>query len=215
MQIKTLDLKSTKLKATDSGYRFSGYASVFGVKDSDGDIIEKGAYNLDEANPKMFFNHLHYDLPIGKWLTLSQDDYGLFVEGELTQGHSMAENVKAALNHETIDGMSVGFIMNKDDYEDTEDGRIIKNIPFLPEVSVVTFPANSASLITEVKSSIGKIKCVRDFERFLSESSNCSNAVAVALTAKMRSITQGELDELKQQSELLSSINQLSKTIKG
>ena len=214
MQRKSLNLKQTKLKASKTGYEFEGYASVFGVTDSDGDVIEKGAYNLDDANPKMFFNHLHHDLPVGKWLSLSQDDYGLLVKGELTPGNSFAEDIKASIAHETIDGMSVGFSMGKDDFEQKSTGKIIKNIPNLFEISVVSFPANSAARINSVKSALESMTDIHEFESFLRESGNVSRAVATALTAKAKAIFQREADEQAKAQTLLTQINEFKNLIK-
>lgn len=214
MLIKSLDLAQTKLKSSTSGYEFEGYASVFGVTDSDGDVIQKGAFNIEGINPKMFFNHLHHDLPVGKWLSMSQDDYGLFVKGELTPGNSFAEDIKASMAHKTIDGMSVGFMMNSDDYEQTKSGKIINNIPSLFEISVVTFPANSAARIENVKSAIESISDIKEFEHFLRESGSISKSVATALASKAKSIFQRDaaLDAKAQQ--LINQIKSLKESFK-
>lgn len=215
MQLKSLSIEQTKLKASKSGYSFEGYASVFGVLDSDNDIIEQGAFNLETANPKMFFNHLHHDLPIGKWLKMSQDDYGLLVKGELTKGNTLAEDIKASLEHGTLDGMSVGFRISKDDYEEKSDGgKIIKNIPDLFEISVVTFPANSAARIDTVKSSLEKMNTIQEFEIFLRESGSISRSVATALATKAKTIFQREADQEVKTQELLKSIQKFKESLK-
>ena len=214
MLIKSLDLAQTKLKTSKSGYEFEGYASVFGLTDSDGDVIQKGAFNLEGASPKMFFNHLHHDLPVGKWLTMEQDDYGLFVKGELTPGNSFAEDIKASMAHQTIDGMSVGFMMTGDDYEQTKSGKIIKNIPNLFEISVVTFPANSAARIETVKSALEHISDIKEFELFLRESGNISRSVATALASKAKSIFQREAAQDAQAQALINQIKQFKESLK-
>jgi len=214
MQLKSLSLDQTQLRASSDGYEFEGYASVFGVKDSDGDIIEKGAFNLDSAIPKMFFNHFHYDLPVGKWLNMSQDDNGLYVKGRLTKGNSQAEDIRASLADSTIDGMSVGFMMSKDDYEEKADHRLIKNIPNLFEISVVTFPANSAARIDSVKSSLDGMSDIKEFEVFLRESGNISRSVAGALVAKAKAIFQREAEQEAKEQKLLQSIHKFKESLK-
>ena len=95
MQIKTLGLESLELKFAGEEMRFSGYASIFGGVDSYGDTIDPKAYDSTLANRqrpvRMRWNH--YGDIIGKWLTMFADSKGLFVEGELTPGHSKASDV--------------------------------------------------------------------------------------------------------------------------
>ncbi|MEX2366775.1 MAG: HK97 family phage prohead protease, partial [Pseudohongiellaceae bacterium] len=77
------------LKSLDEGGYFEGYASVFGVQDSDGDVIVKGAFANSIAKavetgrmPKMLWQHDHRQI-IGKWLEMREDDNGLWVKGRL------------------------------------------------------------------------------------------------------------------------------------
>ena len=109
---KSLSLTDCEIKMDGDTGRFAGYASVFGGVDSHGDTILKGAFDTTlrrDGKPKMFYGHDSFaGIPIGKWLSAKEDDKGLFVEGELTPGVSLAEDVRAALKHGTLDGLSIG-----------------------------------------------------------------------------------------------------------
>ncbi|STQ81149.1 phage prohead protease, HK97 family [Hafnia alvei] len=100
----------------------------------------------------MFFNHRAWEIPVGKWEALQEDTKGLLVRGQLTPGHSGASDLKAAMLHGTVEGMSVGFSVTKDDYTLTSNGgRIFKNISALREISVCTFPANELAGVSAIK----------------------------------------------------------------
>jgi HK97 family phage prohead protease len=195
---KTLALEGVDLKLDGETGRFSGYASVFGGVDSYGDTIIKGAFESTLRNngkPKMFFNHT-WDMPIGKWLSAKEDDHGLLVEGELTPGLSLSADVRAALKHGTLDGLSIGGFLKKGDYEETEGGRVIRKWSSLMEVSPVVFPADGAARIdlSSVKSAeqiieeIAAIETLREFEGFLRDATGLSKGAAQALTARAKAV---------------------------
>jgi uncharacterized protein len=114
-----------------------------------------------------------WELPIGKWLDLTQDESGLKVEGELTPGNPNAQAVRASMEHGTVDGLSIGFRLNEGDTEfikeEGEEIRLIKNISELVEISVVTFPADDDARVdlTSLKSAVETIENIRDLEAFL------------------------------------------------
>jgi HK97 family phage prohead protease len=143
----------------DTGH-FEGYASVFNGNDCYDDTILPGAFSQvlqAQPNIKMFYNHHREGLPIGKWLSLQEDAIGLYVKGELTPGNREAENLKAAIQHGTVDGLSIGYrIQPADFFTKTEGGRIIHNISELEEISIVNFPADRAAKLTviSIKSAI-------------------------------------------------------------
>ena len=191
---KTLNFTDADIKLDDGSGRFSGYASKWGGVDSYGDTILKGAFaeTIGRRQPKMFYQH-DWNMPIGKWTTVREDDIGLFVEGELTPNLSLAADVRASMLHGTLDGLSIGGYLKKGDYEETETGRTIKKWSELVEVSPVVFPADGAARIEQVKGAdlievISDIESIRDFERFLRDAGNLSKSAAVALTARAKTI---------------------------
>ena len=192
MEHKSLPLSNCEIKLDGDTGRFAGYASIFGGVDSYGDTIVKGAYDYTlrkNGKPKMFYNHESWDMPVGKWLKLSEDDTGLRVEGELTLGMSKANDLHAALKHGTLDGMSIGYALSKDDYEQLEGGgRLIKRVTRLAEVSIVNFPADSGAKVDleSVKSALDEIETIRDFERFLRDAGGLSKGLTEALVSRAK-----------------------------
>jgi HK97 family phage prohead protease len=223
---KTLSLSSVDLKMEgDSGF-FTGYASVFGGVDSYGDTILKGAFESTlrkNGKPKMFYNH-QWDMPVGKWLVVKEDDHGLYVEGELTPKLSRSEDVRAAMKHQTIDGLSIGGYIEQGDYDQTETGRVVRKWGNLMEISPVVWPADNAAradasdMKGDVLEIIEHITTLRDLESFLRDAGGLSKGAAVALTARAKQIlVQGEPDhgeaEAKALAELAQRFNRMSASI--
>lgn len=212
---KTLKLDEVSLKMEGETGKFSGYASVFGGVDSYGDTILKGAFQHAIASemPKMFFNH-SWDMPIGKWTKAEEDSKGLFVEGELTPGLALAADVRAAMQHGTLDGLSIGGYLKKGDYEETEKGRIITKWTKLMEVSPVVFPADNSARITNVKhidfeSLLPECKTERDIERLLRDA-GLGKWEAMAIVSRAKAIFDGrdaqEDAEAKRIAEILGRL---------
>lgn len=193
---KTLALTDVQLDVEAERGIFTGYACKWGGIDSYGDTILKGAFanTLKTTQPKMFFNH-EWGMPIGKYPVINEDDIGLFVKGELTPDLTLAEDVYAALKHQTLDGLSIGGFLNKGSYTETEQGRTIHEWTALLEISPVCFPADSAARIDmasvksdELRQSIATIDTIRDFERFLRDAGGLSKGMAEALVARAKTV---------------------------
>ena len=164
---KTSTFKLENIKHLDDGGSFSGYASVFGVQDSDGDVIVKGAFqeSIDKFKesgkmPKMLWQHNPTEI-IGKYSEIYEDDKGLFVRGSLILGVEKGREAYELLKAGVLDAMSVGFNI-KNAFADDRRNRVIDNAD-LWEISLVTWGSNPQALISDVKS----IKTERDFERTL------------------------------------------------
>lgn len=222
---KTLALSAVELKLDGAAGRFAGYASVFGGVDSYGDTIRKGAFKaaLKSGLPKMFFNH-EWRMPVGKWLSAKEDDKGLFVEGELTLASSLGADVYAALQHGTLDGLSIGGFLKKGDYQETEAGRDIRTWSVLAEISPVAFPADSAARIdlssvkgADLTEAIADIESIRDLERFLRDAGGLSKGASTALVARVKAVLgvegdpdtdSAEMKQLQQLHERLARVGQ-------
>lgn len=197
---KTLALGATELKFNSETGSFKGYASVWGGIDSYRDTLLKGAFldTLKEHGlPKMFYMHKH-DMPVGKYLNADEDSKGLWVEGELTPNHSVATDVRAALVHQTLDGLSIGGHLRKGDFKDgNQGGRVIHKWSRLLEVSPVVFPADSAARIdlASVKSMdfealLPECKTERDIERLLRDA-GLGKWEAMAIVSRAKAIFDG------------------------
>lgn len=199
MQRKSLPLTAAQFKMEGEA-TFSGYASTFGNVDSYGDTIVKGAYAdtlKSNGMPRMFFNHDAEAVPIGKWVEAKEDDYGLLLTGEFTPGNALAQEVRAALKHGTLDAMSIGYSLKKGDFEETSTGRLIKKVARLAETSIVTFPADKFARIdaSSVKSLdfealLPECKTERDIERLLRDA-GLGKWEAMAIVSRAKAIFEG------------------------
>ena len=201
---KHINLQDAVIKMDGDSGSFEGYASVFGGVDSYGDTIVRGAFESTLRNngkPKMFFNHT-WTMPIGKWTTVREDDHGLYVAGELTPGLNVASEVRAAMKHQTLDGLSIGGFLKKGDYDETEDGRVIRRWSSLVEISPVVFPADAAARVdlgsvkgsADLAEAIEEISSIRELESFLRDAGGLTKGAAVALVARAKVVMglQGE-----------------------
>ena len=104
-----------------------GYGSVFGNKDSDNDVIEKGAYRRTIKNNGSRVKYLYqHDItkPIGKMKELYEDEKGLVFVAEVPKT-TFGNEVLELMKYGVIDENSVGIMPVKKDYD--EDGvRVIK-----------------------------------------------------------------------------------------
>ena len=134
-----------------------GYGSVFGNKDSDNDIIEKGAYKRTIKNNGSRVKYLYqHDItkPIGKMKELYEDEKGLVFVAEVPKT-TFGNEVLELMKYGVIDENSVGIMPVKKDYD--ENGvRMIKEVK-LYEISAVTIAANDEAKILEVKGESNKI----------------------------------------------------------
>ncbi len=217
---KTLKFDDVELKMQGDSGTFEGYASKWGGVDAHGDTIVKGAFaeTIKATTPKMFFNH-QWDMPVGKWVDVGEDNIGLFVKGELTPGLTLSSDVRAAMRHGTLDGLSVGGFLKKGDYEEKDGGRVIRKWSQLAEISPVVFPADSAARIdlASVKSIdfetlLPECKSEKEIERLLRDA-GLGKWEAMAIISRVRAIVKGSdsLQEAQahQTAEILDRIQRL------
>ncbi len=126
---------------------FTGFASVYGLTDLGGDVVEKGAFTKTiRENPTIPVLWRH-DAPIGTG-TLEDTDAGLIVKGKLTLEVQAASEALALAKAGAVKGLSIGFTTVKSD--EIDGVRHLKEIR-LWEVSMVAFPMLPAAQITNVK----------------------------------------------------------------
>lgn len=209
---KTLAFEEAEIKFVGAGsaVEFEGYASVFGVTDSDGDIFLPGAYKSalsSQSRPvNMYFNHRTRELPVGKFMSLAEDSKGLIVRGELTKGLAVAGDLEAAMRHGTVQGLSVGVMFTRDDYDPISTGRAFKNVSILREISIVTEPANPSATIEVIKSLEG-VQTIRDAEGWLRESAGLSKSEAQAAIACIKSAIRRDSEGQDDLAALLAQLN--------
>lgn len=142
-----------ELKSVDEQGDFSGYASIFGVVDSQNDRMKRGAFRetLKENmhNVRLLWQH-DFEEPIGVFTTLREDARGLYVEGRLLLDVQRAKEAYALLKAGAICGLSIGYVPVEYHLDADTGVRVLEEVA-LYEVSLVTFPANSEATVHAVK----------------------------------------------------------------
>jgi|688.fasta_scaffold14059_6 HK97 family phage prohead protease len=218
-------IADTELKFSETVGEFTGYGSVFNVKDSYGDVIMPGAFDdvIKSGDPvKVYVNHdwRSYALPVGEWNDLKQDQSGLMGRANLETRMPKALDAYWAVKGGLISGLSIGFKTDKSGFEIRKDGgRNIYNIKMLKEISLVDNPSNDLARITSIKTDdfsfeeeLEAVKTERDLEYFLRESGIYTKSRAMAVIAKIKAIRVGgdhqpDIDA----TPIIQRLNQLAK----
>lgn len=203
METKSLSFDAVQVKFDEEGKGvFEGYASVFGGVDSYGDTIMPGAYKSTIKNREraIQLRWNHYGPVIGKWIEVREDEKGLYVKGELTPGHSVAEDAYALMKHGAVDGMSIGYRVKKATDYPEEGRRELKEIE-LVEISIVESPADNAARVAGVKSAINEAESLKEIEAVLRDAGGFSRADATALVSRIKTLTHGERDAKEKTSD--------------
>ena len=123
---------------------FAGYASLFGVRDTCGDIVAPGAFVASlrrrrAASVKMLWQH-RADEPIGVWNEIVEDARGLKVRGRLDLSVGRAREALSLIRAGALDGLSIGFRTLRAASDPKTGARRLLEIDLI-EISIVTFPA--------------------------------------------------------------------------
>lgn len=216
MTIKVKDLTFKTKAVTDDGF-FSGYCNVFDVKDSYDETVRKGAFlkSIEDWKergkmPPVLWNH-DRNQPIGVWTDLKEDEHGLYGEARLLINDvGRAKEIHALMLSGAIDGLSIGYRLNKWAYDETEDSLDLLEID-LKEISIVTFPANEESRIDIVKSALskGSLPTLPEFEKALRDLGFSRSQATVIAGHGLRKLLQGEpeKDDVSNALTILKSIN--------
>jgi HK97 family phage prohead protease len=163
-------------------YQFTGYAVKWDSINSHREKFVKGAFadfiNAVKAGAQkchLYYNHgwsllwvnPKFAMRIGKWIELEEDEIGLKVTGELTPRMSLAQDVQAMIEHETVDGLSVAFYQPAEmdvEYQSDDDYVLIKRVG-LYEISVCDEPSDRNARLTDAD--IRNIETEDDLKQFL------------------------------------------------
>lgn len=147
------------------------YLAKFDNIDADNDMIKKGAFSKSilergpesSSNRKIAFLRWHdWEKPIGKFLSLGEDDYGLFAVSQLGTSQ-IGEDAWRDYEDGIIREHSIGFqyIQDKMRWIDDENapakGYWMVNEVKLYEGSAVTFGANSETNVIDIMKSEDKV----------------------------------------------------------
>ncbi|MES2905721.1 MAG: HK97 family phage prohead protease [Pseudomonadota bacterium] len=146
----------------------TGYASLFGIKDRNNDVVLRGAFkkSLSErtANDVKFLFQHDANEPIGTWLDIYEDDKGLRVIGRLISGVTRAREAFALIRAGALDGLSIGF--NTKAARREAGGRLRQLVTLdLWEISLVTFPMLPGARLTALNESEAPKRLIENLRR--------------------------------------------------
>ncbi len=143
-----------EVKSLQADGTFAGYASVFGVVDSQRDRVHPGAFKTSlkgrETPVQLLWQH-QWDKPIGVVLALFEDGRGLYVKGKLLMDVAQAREAYALMKAGVVRGLSIGYSVKRSRRNPDTGVRELLELQ-LYEISLVTLPANEAAQVTVVKS---------------------------------------------------------------
>jgi uncharacterized protein len=150
-------LTPARLERVDETGLFEGYASLFGVADLSRDVVEPGAFRQSLARRgasgvKLLWQH-DPATPIGRWLSLVEDEKGLRVRGRLTLSVARARELHALMRDGAVDGLSIGFRTERSRADPGSGRRHLLKVD-LWEVSLVTFPMLPQARVSAVKAAL-------------------------------------------------------------
>lgn len=149
-----------ELRATgDGGLRVVGYAStydrpypIYGGPERGGfdEVIKPGAFAKsvrERDDVRLLVNHDGVPLARTKsrTMTLTADDIGLLVDAQLDAGSPIVAGLRSAMERGDMDQMSFAFEVTKQSWSQDFTVRSITEVRLF-DVSVVTYPANSATM---------------------------------------------------------------------
>lgn len=153
-QYKTLTLDEWNIKADadDEAPSISGYVSIFGNKDSYGDIVHKGAFskNLKKGGgkrPLLVDHNPSFNGTVGI-AELEEDDKGLKFKGYINEdvqaGRDLMAHLRFAKKRKMKIGTSFGYFISKSDPLDEQNpwnGLNLRELEVF-EATITQFPAN-------------------------------------------------------------------------
>ena len=163
-----------------------GYGSYFGNKDSDNDVIMKGAYKktIAENGDRVKYLYQHdMNQPIGKMTELYEDDKGLVFVAEIAKtqlGKDVIELMKSGVITENSVGIMPIQKQNKDNYREITEVKLY-------EISAVTLAANDQAKILDVKGNIDVEKLSKRYDNLskLIRKGNISDEMGFAIEAEI------------------------------
>jgi HK97 family phage prohead protease len=192
IKVRDFGFEELELKeaANGKGWKITGYGSVFGNKDSYGEVVERGAFSksilkISERGRKlpMLWQH-RSGQPIGVWDRMAEDSKGLEMEGTLLKGVALAEEARILADAGAVTGLSIGYYVRDSSRDEVEKVIRLKELD-LEETSLVTFPANDDARVEGVKMQLarGGLPSVKDFESFLRSEFGLSRTRAAAVVS--------------------------------
>ena len=151
-RLETKEIKFTLTDMDDARGTFAGYASIFDVVDSYGDIVVRGAFKKTLREKKQFpilWSHNIME-PLGV-IRGQEDERGLAIEGQLNLDVQRGREIRSLMKQGAVNGLSIGYQVVKEAEDAETRARLLKEIN-LWEISPCVFQACPGALIDGVKS---------------------------------------------------------------
>ena len=133
-----------------------GYLSVWDIIDADGDYFIQGAWSESikvwgpQGADRIKYLYMHnVRQPIGKFLTLQEDQVGLYFEAQIAKTR-LGDEVLILVSEGILKENSVGFMVQQENPDPERNANRIERA-WLWEGSIVTWGAQSAAQVSGVK----------------------------------------------------------------
>ncbi len=182
-RVDDIERKATRFdfKSVGGDGSFEGYASLFGAEDLGRDMVMPGAFRRSLARRgkhgvKLLYQHDPME-PIGIWTKITEDQRGLFVQGQLLDDVARSREVLSLMRAGAIDGLSIGYHVVKAQNDRKTGLRRLMEVD-LWEISVVTFPMLPQARISAVKNK--KEPCISAVKNSAKSSASLARAIRAA-----------------------------------
>lgn len=173
----------------------SGYFAMFGNKDLDGDIIERGAFTktIKERGPhgkqliKYLLDHDKTKV-VAKITDLYEDEKGLYYEAKVGT-HTAGKDFINMVESEIINQHSFGFKTVKEQFDAHAKANRIKEV-FMYEGSAIQFlGANPETTTIDMKSIADVVAYLERIEKFI-KTTDCTDETIIKLENKFKSLSE-------------------------
>jgi len=172
----------------------TGYFAMFGNKDLDGDIIDRGAFSktIQERGPggkqliKYLMDHDKTKV-VAKVNVLQEDEKGLYYEAKIGLHNAGQDFLKMVIS-DLINQHSFGYKVIKDEYDQQMKANRLKEV-FMWEGSAVQFlGANPETSMIGLKSFEDALDYFDRLEKFI-KTTDCTDATIIQLELKLKSLS--------------------------
>jgi len=171
----------------------TGYFAHFGSLDSDGDIVEQGAFkkSIQERGPsskqliKWLLDHDKTKVP-GTLTELSEDNIGLYYAGKAGR-HTLGRDFLLMAEDGIINQHSFGFRTIKEQYDEQARANRIKEVMLYEGSSIQFLGANENTPIVGVKSLEDALEYIEKLKKFVN-TSNATDETLKALDIQLKSL---------------------------
>lgn len=172
----------------------SGYFAMFGNKDLDGDIIERGAFTktINERGPKgkqLIKYLLDHDKNkvVAKINELYEDEKGLRYVAKIGT-HAAGQDFQKMIESELINQHSFGFRTIKEYYDEQSKANRIKEVLMLEGSAVQFLGANPETTFIDLKSMEDALELFSKLEKFV-KTSDATDQTLIQLEQKLKSLS--------------------------